>query len=129
MYKYSRSAQDTFFEHATFAFLFAWFEACPQAKSFSREKFTDNANAGYPERMMSEVEQLGVEAQLKLHQERIGDKMRHTLSSYLVKAKAEWRNHPHATTCSEMSEGNSLSQMTTVPINENSKSTTSLLCI
>lgn len=31
-YKYSRSAQDTFFNHSTFAFLFVWFAAFSQAR-------------------------------------------------------------------------------------------------
>ena len=34
MYKYSREAQKTFFSFATFSFLFAWFEASPQARQF-----------------------------------------------------------------------------------------------
>jgi len=35
MYKYSRHAQDKFFDYATYAFLFIWFQANPKSKSFS----------------------------------------------------------------------------------------------
>ena len=66
MYKYSRHAQDKFFDFATFAFLFAWFEANPRAKSFSAEKFAENENTRYPERMCAEISHLGEEAQAKL---------------------------------------------------------------
>ena len=55
MYKYSRHAQDKFFDYATFAFLFAWFEASPEAKIFSAEKFAENPNQQYPERMVAEI--------------------------------------------------------------------------
>ena len=68
MYKYSRHAQDKFFDFATFAFLFAWFEANPVAKLFSAEKFAENDNHHYPERMTTEIAQLGLEAQSKLAQ-------------------------------------------------------------
>lgn len=59
MYKYSRHAQDKFFDYATYAFLFAWFEAKPLAKAFSAEKFAENENSHYPERMTAEIAQLG----------------------------------------------------------------------
>ena len=55
MYKYSRNAQDKFFDYATFAFLFAWFEANPQARIFSSEKFAENENPDYPKRMTDEI--------------------------------------------------------------------------
>ena len=55
MYKYSRHAQDKFFDYATFAFLFAWFEASPDAKIFSADKFAENPNKQYPERMVAEI--------------------------------------------------------------------------
>ena len=42
MYKYSRTAQEAFFDYSTFAFLFAWFEAKPEAKKFSSEKIAEN---------------------------------------------------------------------------------------
>lgn len=48
MYMYSRNAQNKFFEYSTFAFLFAWFEATPQAKIFAAGKFAENENAQYP---------------------------------------------------------------------------------
>ena len=55
MYKYSRQAQNKFFDFSTYAFLFAWFESRPEARAFSQEKFADNENSKYPERMISEV--------------------------------------------------------------------------
>ena len=66
MYKYSRHAQDKFFDYATYAFLFAWFEANPRARTFAKEKFAENDNSNYPERMESEIRQLGFEARCKL---------------------------------------------------------------
>ena len=68
MYKYSRQAQNKFFDFSTYAFLFSWFEARPEARAFSQEKFADNENHKYPERMTSEVHQLGIEAERKLHE-------------------------------------------------------------
>ena len=68
MYKYSRSAQDKFFDHATFAFLFAWFEANPQARQFTSEKLAENNNPGRSERMTEEISQLGQEAHRKLQE-------------------------------------------------------------
>ena len=44
MYKYSRQAQNKFFDFSTYAFLFAWFEARPEAKAFAQEKFCENKN-------------------------------------------------------------------------------------
>ena len=41
MYKYSRQSQNKFFEYSTFAFLFAWFEARPEARIFCHEQFAD----------------------------------------------------------------------------------------
>ena len=35
MYKYSKTAQETFFDNPTFAFLFAWFAYSPAARQFS----------------------------------------------------------------------------------------------
>ena len=68
MYKYSRGAQDTFFDRATFAFLFAWFEASPRARAFTKSKCAENMNAGHEERVTDEIAELGLEAQLKLRQ-------------------------------------------------------------
>ena len=45
MYKYSKQAQDRFFDHSTFAFMFAWLEANPDAKIFQAEKFAENPNS------------------------------------------------------------------------------------
>jgi len=66
MYKYSRHAQDRFFEYCTFAFLFAWYEANPLAREFSAEKFAENENSDYPERMTAEIALLADEARAKL---------------------------------------------------------------
>ena len=62
MYKYSREAQKTFFSFATFSFLFAWFEASPQARQFQCEKYAESQNPEHPGRMLSEVAQLSDEA-------------------------------------------------------------------
>jgi len=108
MYKYSRNAQDKFFDYATFAFLFAWFEANPQAKIFSSEKFAENENPDYPVRMTAEITQLGQEATLKLHSGRgspagsskqykafmpatSADQMRRCLEKYLSTAQTKWQ--------------------------------------
>lgn len=82
MYKYSRSAQDKFFDYATFAFLFAWFETNPQARKFSTEKFAENDNAGYSERMTDEIAQLGEEAQRKLQEVVRGSRITGTSKEY-----------------------------------------------
>ena len=66
MYKYSRHAQDKFFDYCSYAFLFAWYQANPKAGKFSAEKFAENKNPQYPERMTAEIAQLGREALLKL---------------------------------------------------------------
>jgi hypothetical protein len=47
MYKYSRTAQEKFFDYPTFAFLFAWFAASPDARLFSDSKFADNSDSRY----------------------------------------------------------------------------------
>lgn len=62
MYKYSRQAQNKFFDYSTYAFLFAWFEAKPEARAFSQEKYAENKEKTRPERMTAEVAQLGSEA-------------------------------------------------------------------
>lgn len=114
MYKYSRSAQDKFFDFATFAFLFAWFEANPQARQFSSEKFAENDNPGYLERMTDEIAQLGHEAQRKLEEgrgSRVGvskeyqafmtaamtEQMRRILEKYLLGNKTKWSGARSAT--------------------------------
>jgi hypothetical protein len=51
MYKYSRSAQEKYFDYPTFAFLFAWFAFSPVAQKFSDSKFSGNEDARYPSRM------------------------------------------------------------------------------
>ena len=68
MYKYSRSAQERFFSHPTYAFLFAHFATSPDAVAFAGAKFAENPDARYGRRMGLEIEQLGQEAtkQLKM---------------------------------------------------------------
>ena len=66
MYKYSRHAQDKFFDYGTYAFLFAWFSTNPAASSFSVDKFGENQNSQYPERMGREISLLGEEALRRL---------------------------------------------------------------
>lgn len=55
MYKYSQEAQDVFFSESVFSFLFAWFQAKPEAQAFAQEKFEENTDKTYPERLMKEV--------------------------------------------------------------------------
>ena len=62
MYKYSRTAQDKYFDYPTFAFLFAWFSKSPDARSFSDSKFAENNEPRYPQRMFQEIALLGSEA-------------------------------------------------------------------
>jgi hypothetical protein len=62
MYKYSRAAQEKFFDYPTFAFLFAWFSHSPDARKFSDMKFAENEDARYPARMFQEIHFLGSEA-------------------------------------------------------------------
>ena len=106
MYKYSRYAQDKFFEYATCAFLFAWFQANPKAQSFSAERFAENKNAHYPERMTDEITHLAEEALKKLQypyaaqrisplksfmgQEADIEQMRRTLVTFLQNNKVKW---------------------------------------
>lgn len=47
MYKYSKTAQEKFFEYPTFAFLFVWFASSPDARIFSDSKFSDNSDKRY----------------------------------------------------------------------------------
>lgn len=62
MYKYSRTAQEKYFEFPTFAFLFSWFSNSPDARTFSDSKFVENSEPRYPVRMFQEITQLGSEA-------------------------------------------------------------------
>lgn len=62
MYKYSRHAQEKFFDFSPYAFLFAWFAHAPQAKKFSAVKFAENPDTRYPARMVKEIDLLGSEA-------------------------------------------------------------------
>jgi hypothetical protein len=55
MYKYSRTAQEKFFEFPTFAFLFAWFSFSPDARNFSDLKFSENNDPRYPARMLLDL--------------------------------------------------------------------------
>lgn len=54
---------------STYTFLFAWFEASPEGRKFARDKFAENSEARFPERMIAEVSQLGHEAQKLLRQQ------------------------------------------------------------
>ena len=62
MYKYSKHAQEAFFDISTFAFLFVWFVADPQARAFASDKFKENPDKQYPSRMEHEIAVLGSEA-------------------------------------------------------------------
>jgi hypothetical protein len=62
MYKYSRTAQEKYFDYPTFSFLFAWFANSPQARQFSEAKFAENNDSRYPARMFEEITLLGSES-------------------------------------------------------------------
>jgi len=66
MYKYSKQAQDRFFSHSTFAFLFAWFAVAPRSKAFAEEKFAENSDERHTVRMNAEVKLLQIEAHSSL---------------------------------------------------------------
>jgi len=51
MYKYSKQAQERFFDHPTFAFLFLWFGQNPEALAFAESKNKENPDPRYPARM------------------------------------------------------------------------------
>lgn len=59
MYKYSKQAQDSFFSLSTFAFLYSWFESCPDGRTFATEKFAENSDERHVVRMTTEVTELG----------------------------------------------------------------------
>lgn len=67
MYKYSKHSQERFFDLPTYAFLFRWFSQSPDAIDFATEKFHENSDKGYPERMLTEIAHLGGEAYKHLH--------------------------------------------------------------
>lgn len=66
LYKYSKQAQDRFFSHTTFAFLFAWFAVNPNSKAFAAEKFAENSDERHTVRMQTEVQLLLNEATANL---------------------------------------------------------------
>lgn len=51
MYKYSKQAQERFFDHPSFAFLFLWFGQNPDALAFADKKNLENPDPRYPARM------------------------------------------------------------------------------
>ena len=104
MYKFSQEAQDVFFNESVFAFLFAWFQAKPDAKAFAYEKFEQNSDKSYPDRLMKEVALLSQEAVKQLTEPDITVqpkkvlfmdkaatlKMSRQLVNYLQSLKATW---------------------------------------
>ena len=102
MYKFSKQAQDKFFELVPYAFLFAWFDAKPEARAFAMEKFEENPDPSYPTRMVNETAELGQEAMQNLltpkvnsaHKSFIGgeekQKMAKQLQSYLTENQRKW---------------------------------------
>lgn len=88
MYKYSRTAQEKYFEYPTFSFLFAWFANSPQARMFSEAKFTENNDFRYPARMFEEINLLGSEAlnQLRKSASVIDSKLPHAQKESILKA-------------------------------------------
>lgn len=83
MYKYSRTAQERFFDLPTYAFLFASFATSAKAKAFSENKFAENPDARYPKRMALEISQLGQEA-FKHLRNSARDEGARTLEKYLI---------------------------------------------
>lgn len=55
MYKYSRLAQDRFFQLPEFAFLFAIFAQTRDAQLFADNKFFENTDARFAPRMRTEI--------------------------------------------------------------------------
>ena len=92
MYKYSKQAQDRFFSLSTYSFLFAWFAEGPAGRAFAVEKFAENVDAQFPERMMTEVGQLGVEAREHLK----NPFERHT-SSVVVMSRKSFQSQAEST--------------------------------
>ena len=45
MYKYSRGAQERFFAHGAFSFLFVWFAESQKGRAFAAERFETNSDA------------------------------------------------------------------------------------
>ena len=68
MYKYSKQAQDRFFAHPTYAFLFLYFRHSKSGKHFAAAKFDENGDPRHSERMCKEVAQLADEAKKCLNE-------------------------------------------------------------
>lgn len=67
MYKYSRQAQEKFFDYPVYSFLFAWFATSPHALHFAHGKYAENSDKRYMPRMEQEVAHLGQEALFHLN--------------------------------------------------------------
>jgi hypothetical protein len=94
MYKYSRTAQERYFEYSTFTFLFEWFSASPDAHAFSQQKFAENPDTRYPTRMFQEITQLGSEALKALKRSAAENDLKQPLArcldKYLTSMKVQW---------------------------------------
>lgn len=55
MYKYSKVAQDRFFENPAFAYLFCFFMKDKSAQKFAAEKFSENEDKSFATRMADEM--------------------------------------------------------------------------
>ena len=62
MYKYSKQAQDRFFSHAAYAFLFLFFSHSDSGKRFAADYFDKDDDPMHSERMCREVNSLAKEA-------------------------------------------------------------------
>jgi len=62
MYRYSKVAQERFFEHPAFAFLFSWFATDSSAQTFAQAKFSENPDEKFAPRMSLEMVHLCGEA-------------------------------------------------------------------
>lgn len=55
MYKYSKIAQDSFFNYPAFAYLFCYFAKDKQGQKFAAEKFSENQDPSFSIRMADEM--------------------------------------------------------------------------
>ena len=58
MYKYSKAAQERFFEQPEFAFLFAYFAKSEHSLNFQQHKFLENTDERFTPRMEKEIQYL-----------------------------------------------------------------------
>jgi len=62
MYKYSKKAQQTFFEQKLLSFLFCWFANNPESLLLIRKKY-ESKGKEYVNRILDEVQELTITSQ------------------------------------------------------------------